>query len=194
MALDDESALAFADRRDQIHDPHAQVAVFRLETEAAFRIARSQIVEGDARLGDFRLVAVDRLDLEQREVALPLLRRADLTTHRVARLQVEALDLRRRDVDVVRAVEVVPILAAQKAVALGQNLEHSLAGEEHILIEQLLLDLEDELLLAKRADVLHVIAFGYVLELENRFALQLSDIHGRRDVGRDKRLSGDRRG
>ena len=42
---DDQPALAFADRRDEIHDAHAEVAVLRLETQAALGIARTQIVE-----------------------------------------------------------------------------------------------------------------------------------------------------
>ncbi len=96
-----------------------------------------------------RWVSVDRLDLEQREIALPLLRRPHLAGDGVARAQIEALDLRWRDVDVVRPVEVVPVLAAQKAVALGQDLEHAFAAQHDIRVEQFLLDAEDEVLFAK---------------------------------------------
>ena len=56
---DDQPALALADRRDEIHDAHAEVAVARLEAEAPVGIARAQVVERDARLRRFRLVAVD---------------------------------------------------------------------------------------------------------------------------------------
>ena len=41
----DQTALAFADRRDEIHDAHADVAVLRLEMQATLRIARTQVVE-----------------------------------------------------------------------------------------------------------------------------------------------------
>ena len=65
----------------------------RLQLDALLRVARAQVVEGDAVLGLLRIVAVDLLDLQQREVALALLGRADLAHHRVAGAQVEALDL-----------------------------------------------------------------------------------------------------
>ena len=87
--------------------------------------------------------------------------------HRVAGAQIEALDLRRRDVDVVRAVEVVPVLAAKKAVALGQDLEHALAGERDLLIEQFLLDLKNEILLPQTARIFNGVPFSHVLELRN---------------------------
>ena len=37
-----------------------------------------------------------------------------------------------RDVDVVGAVQVVPVLAAQKAVAFGQNFEHAFAADDGV--------------------------------------------------------------
>ncbi len=122
--------------------------------EAALRIARNQIVERRARLRDFRLVTVDRLDLEQREVSLPFLRRTHLSGDRVTRPQVEALDLRRRHVDVVRAVEIVPVLTAQEAVAFGKNLEDAFAGEHDLLIEQFLLDAKDQVLFAHAVQII----------------------------------------
>ena len=48
---DDQAALSLADRRDEIHDAHAQIAIAGLETQTTIGIARAQIVEGDARLG-----------------------------------------------------------------------------------------------------------------------------------------------
>src|SRR5207247_6120808 len=90
------------------------------------------------------LLAVDRLDLEEREVALALLGRPHLAHDGVAGAQVEPLDLAGRDVDVVGAVEVVPVGAAEKAVALRKNLEDPLAAQDRIRIEQRLLDAEDE--------------------------------------------------
>jgi hypothetical protein len=117
--------------------------------DALVGVARLEVVEGHARLRALGLVAVDALDLEQREVLLPLLRRPHLSRDRVAGAQIEALDLRRRDVDVVGAVEVVPVLAAQEAVALREHLEHAFAAERDVGVEQRLLDAEDQLLLAQ---------------------------------------------
>src|SRR5205814_205302 len=78
---DDQSALSLPNRRDEIDDTHAEIAVARLQLEATLRITRTKIVEGDARLRALRLIAVDRFDFEQREIALPLLGRAHLTAH-----------------------------------------------------------------------------------------------------------------
>jgi hypothetical protein len=74
-----------------------------LEVEFTVRIQRRQVVEEDLVLRGLGLLEVDRLDLEQREVALRLLGGPDLTGDRVARPQAEAADLARGDVDVVRA-------------------------------------------------------------------------------------------
>ena len=156
----------------------------RLEAQAAVGIARPQVVEADARLGCLRLAAVHRLHLQQREVALPLLRRADLARHRVTRAQVESLDLRRRDVDVVGAVEVVPVLAAQESVSLGQDLEHAFADERLRSVEQLLLDPEDEILAPERVVRRDVELIRHVVQLRHRPSLELSDVHEANERGR----------
>src|SRR3989449_4164266 len=84
-----------------------------------------------------------------REIALALLGRPDLAHDRVASAEIEPLDLAGRDVDVVRAVEVVPVGAAEEAVAFRKDLEHALAAENRVGIEERLLDAEDEILLAE---------------------------------------------
>src|SRR6476660_5175989 len=94
---DDQSSLPLADRRDEIHHAHAQIAVLCLELESTFWIARPEVIEGDARLGLLRLVAVDRLDFEESEIALPFFWRPHLTAYGIARAQIEPLDLRWRD-------------------------------------------------------------------------------------------------
>src|SRR5207249_10545443 len=74
-----------------------------------------------------RLLPVHGLDFEECQVALPLLGGTHLAHDRVAGAQIEPLDLAGRDVDVVRAVEVVPVGAAEESVAFGKDLEHALA-------------------------------------------------------------------
>src|SRR6185312_1275888 len=44
---DDQAALPFADRRDDVDDAHAQVAARRLEAQALIGIPRTQVVERD---------------------------------------------------------------------------------------------------------------------------------------------------
>src|SRR5437763_7926962 len=96
-----------------------------------------------------RLFAVDDFDFEQRELALAFLRRPHLPGDRVAGAQIEPLDLTRRDINVIGAVEVVPISAAQETVAFGEDFEHALATQYRVGVEQRLLDAENEILLAE---------------------------------------------
>ena len=81
----DQPALALADRRQQVDHAHGEVALLGLQAEPLVRIARLQVVERDPVLGLLRLLVVDGLDLEQREVALALLGRADLPHARCRR-------------------------------------------------------------------------------------------------------------
>src|SRR2546427_12048675 len=73
----------------------------------------------------FRSLAVDGFDLEERQVTFAFLGRSHLPHDRVAGAEVEPLDLAGRHVDVVGAVQVIPIGAAQEAVALGRSEEHT---------------------------------------------------------------------
>ncbi len=91
----DESSLSLTGGRDKVDDPVRDVPVVALQPDALFGIARPQVVEADSVLRFLRVLAVDLLDLQQGQVALALLRRPDLAEHRVARPQVEPLDLRR---------------------------------------------------------------------------------------------------
>ena len=99
----DQRALPFPERRDQVDDAAGEDARRGLELELLFGIERRQVVEVDAVAELLGRVEVDRLDLEQREVALAVLGRTDLAADRIAGAQAEAADLRRRHVDVVGA-------------------------------------------------------------------------------------------
>jgi hypothetical protein len=75
--------------------------VSTLQLQPLVGIERRQIVEIDLVAELLRVLEIDRVDLEQREIALAVLRAADLAFDRVAGAQAEAADLRGRDVDVV---------------------------------------------------------------------------------------------
>ena len=83
-----------------------------LEDQRLVGEQRRQVLEEDLALGVLGRLAVDLVDLDQREVALAVLGRADLAFDRVAGVQVEAADLRRRDVDVVGAGEIATCRAS----------------------------------------------------------------------------------
>jgi hypothetical protein len=105
------------------------VGSFEFELEPLRRIERRQVVEVDAMPDLLRLVEIDRVDLEQREIALAVLGRADLALDRVAGAQAEAADLARADIDVVGARQVVGLGRAQEAEAVLQDLEHAVAED-----------------------------------------------------------------
>ena len=145
----DEPALALSDRREQIHHAPREILARGFELQPVVGIERRQIVEEDlvARfLGRFE---VDRVDFDQREITLAFFRRANLTGDGIACAQIEAADLRRRDVNVVRAGQVVVLGSAQEAEAVGQALENAFGEDEAALLRLGLQDLENELLFAQ---------------------------------------------
>ena len=151
---------------------------------------RRQVLEQDLVLRVLRRLAVDLVDLDQREVALAVLRRADLALDRVAGVQVEAADLRRRDVDVVGAGEVARVGRAQEAEAVGQDLEHAVAEDALALLRLLLQHREDEVVLAHPVGALDLAGVGDVDQLGDVFGLEFGEMHG----GRAERAGGGRSG
>src|SRR5215472_421987 len=114
---DDERALALADRAEEIEDASAHLERRRLHLQPDIGIDGDELVEDSSTADRFRILAVDRLDLEDAVILLVVFRIADLTGDEVAGAQLEATDLRLRDVDVARTRP--HVLAAQEAVAFG---------------------------------------------------------------------------
>ena len=148
---DDQAALALADRRQQIHHAAADVLAHGLHLDPLLRIERREVVEEDLVARLFGRLEVDGLDLDQREILLALVRRAHVAADGVAGLQVELADLRRRDVDVVGAGQVVVIGRAEEAVAVGQNFQHAFGEDVAFFFALRLENLEDQVLLAQAA-------------------------------------------
>ena len=174
---DDQTALSFADRRDDVDHPHAEIAARGLQMDALIGVAGTQIVEDRPRCADDRWISVDGIDAQQGEIALPILGWTDLPDDRVARPQIEAFDLRRRDVDVVGAGEITPVLAPQEPVPLVQNLQDPLGVQVDGGTEQVPLDPEDEILLAQARYVVDMEVFGDCLELRDGLPLEIDDVH-----------------
>ena len=139
---DDQAALAEADRHDQVDDAHVDFVGGRLQHDPLVGMQRRQVVEEDLLGEQVRIVAVDRLDAQQGEVALVFLRRANLAGDRGAGAQAEAANLAGRDVDVVGAGEVVVVGAAEEAEAVGQDFQRALAEHQAVELHPLLEDLK----------------------------------------------------
>ena len=144
---DDQAALPLAQRREHVHHAAGQVVLGRLEPQLLHRVERREVLEEDPLARLVGVVVVDRLDLDQREVPLVLLRVADLPRDRVPGEEREAVDLRRGDVDVVGAGEVAVLGGAEEAVALRQDLERSFGEDEPLALRLGAQDLEDQVLL-----------------------------------------------
>jgi hypothetical protein len=166
-----QAALALADRRDHVDDARGDVllgADFALQLEHLGRMQRRQVLEEDLVLRVLRRLVVDLVHLDQREVALAVLRRADLALDGVARVQVEAADLRGRDVDVVGAGQVGGIGRTQEAEAIGQHFQGAVAEDALALLGAVLEQGEDQFLLAQAVG-----AFDFV---GDRHFEQLADV------------------
>ena len=79
---DDQATLAFAKRGDQINDAGGQVLAFlgrnvEFHLETLVWIERRQIVEMDLVADLFGILEIDRIDLEQSEIAFAFLRATD---------------------------------------------------------------------------------------------------------------------
>jgi hypothetical protein len=154
---DDQRALAFAERRDQVDDPSRQILAARIlefELELLFRIERGQVVEIDALAHPLRIVEIDAGDLEQREITLAVARRADLALDGVAGAQPEAPHLARADIDVVGSRQVIRLGRAQEAEPVRHHFQHAVARDRHLIFGELLQDREQHVLLAQGGSVL----------------------------------------
>jgi hypothetical protein len=75
--------------------------------------------------------------------------RADVAAYGIASLQVELAYLRRRDIDVVRTWQIVVVRRAQKAVAVGQDLEDAFGKDMAFFFALSLENLKDQVLFAE---------------------------------------------
>ena len=125
------------------------------------------------------MLEVDRLDLDQGEVALSLLRRTDLAGDRVARFQSELPDLGGGDVDVVRSGEVVVLRRAEEPESVGQDLQNPLGEDQAEPLGLRLQDLEDQLLLPEGGGTFHVELLRDLQELGHRLVVERPDVEHR---------------
>ncbi len=139
---------------------------------------RRQIVEDDFLREQIGIVIIDRLDAQQREVALVLLGRPNLAGDDAAGAQAETADLARRDIDVVRAWKIVVIGAAQEAEAVGERFERAFAEHQAVLLDALLEDFEDQVLLLEARIIAELLLLGDAEKLGHGHLLQFGDVRG----------------
>ena len=160
----DQAALAFADRRHHVDDARGDVlggAIAALEREALVGEQWREVLEQNLVAGRFQRLEVQLVDLEQREVALAVLGRANLAGDGVAGAQAEAADLTRRDVDVIQAGQVGIGVRAQEAVAVRQHFHHAFAEDVLALAGVGLEQGEDDFFLALAGGTLQTRFLGH---------------------------------
>src|SRR5262249_16343485 len=124
-----------------------------------------------------RQLPVDAVDPQEREVTFGFLWRTNGAGDGVAGAQREAPDLRRRDVDVVRAREIVVVRRAQEAEAVGQGLEDAVGPDLALLVGLGVQEGEDELLPPHRGGALDGVLVRELGELCDALALHLGEVH-----------------
>ena len=176
----DQGALAFADRRHDVDDARREILLGRIlvfHLQPLVRIERRQVVEIDLVARFLRVFEVERVDLEQGEVALAFLRAADMAVDGVAGAQAETADLRGRDVDIVRSRQIIRFRRAQKAEAVRENLDDAFADNVGLPHRELLEDAEHQLLLAHGAGVFDLELLRKGDELGRRLGFEVLEFH-----------------
>ena len=137
---------------------------------------RGEVVERDFVGQEVGVLVIDCLDPQQGEVALVLLRRADLAGNGRPRLQAEAANLARRDVNVVRAGKVMVVRAAKEAESVGQHLERPLPVHQPIELHPLLENPKHQVVLLDAGVVAEVLLAGFLDQLGHRHPLEFGDV------------------
>src|SRR5207253_9744413 len=123
-------------------------------------IERRQIVEENLFARLFGRLKVDGFDFDQSEVTLAFFRRTNLAADRVAGAQIELANLRWRDIDVVRAGQIVVLGRAQKTKTIGQSFQHTFGKDESALFGLRGQNLENLFLLAHSGSARDVHGLG----------------------------------
>jgi len=123
------------------------------------------------------VLEIDRIDLEEGKIALSFLGRADLALDRIAGAKREPPDLGGRDIDVVRAGEVIGLRRTQETETVLKDFEHPRARDFDFLVGQLLEDREQHILLAHGRGILDLEFFGKAEQICRRLGLEIAELH-----------------
>ena len=157
-----------------------EILAGRFHLQASLRIERRQVVEEYFIARDLGILEIDRFDLNQREIALAVLGRTDLARNGVAGSQIEFPNLRRRNVNVVRAGKIVIFRRAQEAEAVGQAFQDAFREDQTVLLRLGAEDLEDQFLLAHAAGARDGQILGDFRQIGNIFLFQFRKTNAHR--------------
>ena len=129
-------------------------------------------------LGLVRINAGHPLDLEQGVELLLVLRRANLSFDIVAGGEIETTDLRRGDVDILRAGQVIEGWGTQETEAFRHDLQDAACIDDAACSQIALDDLENDLLPLESAVILDTEMLCHVGQRANGHGLQLVQVEG----------------
>src|SRR5512132_1739740 len=104
---DDQSALTFSQWGYQVDDSGRKIFLSDLHLQHLVWIQRREIVEEHVLAGLIGRLEVDRLNLDQGEIAFAFFRRTNLPADGIAGAQIKLSYLRGRNINVVRSWKVV---------------------------------------------------------------------------------------
>ena len=92
--------------------------------------------------------------------------------------QIEALDLRRTDVNIIRTGQITRLGRSQEAIAVGKDFEDAGGEEETFLFCLFCKNLENQFVLGKAGDPFNFKLLGEFGESRHLQGLEFSNIHG----------------
>ncbi|EAU48221.1 hypothetical protein R2601_14685 [Salipiger bermudensis HTCC2601] len=175
----DQRALALPDRRHEVDDPGGAILdgrILDLHLQPLIWIERRQVIEGNLVTGALGIFEVDLRDINQSEVALFVVWRANFAFDGVAGAQRVLPDHLRRHVDVVGTGQIVRFRRAQEAKTVLEHLENPVTGHFPAFIRPLAQDLEHHLALAHGRGVLDLELLGHREQILGALRLEVREV------------------
>ncbi|EAQ02975.1 hypothetical protein OB2597_12563 [Pseudooceanicola batsensis HTCC2597] len=182
----DQRPLPLADRGHQVDDPGRAVLdgrILDLHLQTLVGIERRQVVEGHLVPRLLGLFEVDLGDRGQGKVPLVVVGLLHQPLDRIPRPQRILADHVGRDIDVVRARQIVRLGRPEKAEPVLKHLEHAVAADLPVLVRPLAQDLEHHFALAHGRGILDLELLGHGQQVLGALRLEVGKVQSVRCHG-----------
>ena len=173
---DDQGTLAFTDGRHEVDDTSRNIIRRRLHIKLFVRIERREIIKKYLFTRSFRSLKIDGLDLDECKVTLAFFRRTYLARNSVTSAKIKFAYLRRRDINIIRAGQIVVFRGSQKSESVRQSFENAFGKDEAAFLGLSGENLEYQLLLSQARRSVNAHILGDMSELADRFIFQTGEI------------------
>ena len=124
-------------------------------------------------LGVLGRLAVDLVDLDQREITFAVFRGADFAFDGVAGMQIEAANLRGRYIDVIGAGQIRGVGRTQETEAVRQHFQSATAEDRVALFRLILEQRKNQFLLPEAVRTIHFVGDGHLDQFTDREIFQI---------------------